>query len=137
MIFIGLLCAVLVFFAVGRTGVRTTYEPMAETPLAWQDRLPTGAAAAEQPVLLYFTASWCPPCRIMKSEVLPSQRVVDAAEGYVPVMIDVEDDPVTAGQFQVTSIPTTVILGPDGNLRARLSGLLSPGELEEVLNEHR
>lgn len=137
MIFIGLVCAVLAFFAVGRTGFRTTSEPMAETHLAWQQSLPSDAVAGDKPILIYFTASWCPPCRIMKSEVLPTKRVVDAAEGYVPVMIDVDDDPVTAGQFQIASIPTTVILDADGTVRERLVGLLSVEELEEALDENR
>lgn len=137
MIFIGLVCAVLAFFAVGRTAVRTSAGPMAETPLTWQQSLPTPAEAGEKPILVYFTASWCPPCKIMKAEVLPSRRVVDAAQGYVPVMIDVDEDPVTAGQFQITSIPTTIVLGPDGSVRERLEGLLSAEELEGVLDEHR
>src|SRR5690606_14854087 len=112
MLFIGLMCAVLAFFAVSRTCVRTCSEPLAATPLTWNTALPTAVEAEGKPILLYFTASWCPPCKIMKAQVLPSQRVVDAAQGYVPVMIDVDEDPVTSTQFGVSSIPTTVILGP-------------------------
>ena len=133
-LFVGLIVAVLAFFAVGRAPVRTS-EPMAQTPLAWDSALP--ASAQEQPILLYFTASWCPPCKVMKSDVLPTERVVDAARGYLPVMIDVDQDPVTAGRYQVASIPTTLILAPDGSIRAREVGLLSPRQLAEMLDGHR
>lgn len=136
-LFIGLMCALLAFLAVGRTAVRTAGGPMAETPLAWQETLPTRAEAGEKPIFLYFTASWCGPCKIMKAEVLPTQRVVDAAQGYVPVMIDVDDDPITAGQFRVGSIPTIVILDADGTERERLIGLQKVDELADTLRAHR
>ncbi|MEM1211209.1 MAG: thioredoxin family protein [Planctomycetota bacterium] len=60
----------------------------------WQGSLePAFASAKEQgkPILVYFSADWCPPCKMFKAEVL-TQAATDAlikAE-TVPVLIDVD-----------------------------------------------
>jgi thioredoxin-like negative regulator of GroEL len=61
-------------------------------------------------VLLYFTASWCPPCKLMKSDVLPQSEVRDAiTTKYVAVYIDIDKRPEDARAFGVNSVPTFVI----------------------------
>jgi thioredoxin 1 len=61
---------------------------------------------SEVPVLVDFTADWCPPCRVMKpilaelAEELPGVRIVE---------LDVDDNLETAGRYGVLSMPTFML----------------------------
>lgn len=77
------------------------------------------AAEADKPVMLFFTADWCVPCRIMKREIFAdadAMRAINAA--VVPVMLD-EGDPDAAAvftQYDVRGTPVTVFTNPDGSV---------------------
>ena len=61
---------------------------------------------SDVPVLVDFTAAWCPPCRVMKpilaelAEDLPGVRFVE---------LDVDDNLETAGRYGVMSMPTFML----------------------------
>lgn len=60
-------------------------------------------------VTLYdFTAKWCGPCRVMDPVLATIEKEYG---GRVQVQkIDVDDDPVSAQQFNVRSMPTFVLV---------------------------
>lgn len=72
------------------------------------------AAAANKPLLLYFTATWCDPCQEMARQVWPQPKVAKALDAVLPVKIDVDQHPDLAGQFNVVGIPRLQLLHPDG-----------------------
>jgi putative thioredoxin len=61
-------------------------------------------ASREQPVIVDFWATWCGPCKTLGPAL---ERAVLAAKGKVKlVKIDIDKNPVYAGQLRVQSIPT-------------------------------
>jgi thiol:disulfide interchange protein len=81
------------------------------------------ASTSNKPTLLFFTASWCPPCKAMKRDVLSDASIASViAAQYVAVYVDVDERSVDARRFQVSSMPTFVVLNPDGTERVRRVG---------------
>lgn len=85
------------------------------------------AAAAEgarvgKPLLLVFSASWCPPCLVMKHDVWPDPEVSRAVNGqFIPVLIDA-DDPRSAAlsrRYEVEGIPAVLVVDADGRVVRR------------------
>ncbi len=63
--------------------------------------------AAELPVLVEFTADWCPPCR----QIAPVLSAVAAEEGHrlKVVQLDVDTNPETTNAYGVLSMPTLMV----------------------------
>ncbi|MDX6345554.1 MAG: thioredoxin 1 [Streptomyces sp.] len=62
---------------------------------------------ADLPVLVEFTADWCPPCRQL-APVLA--EVAREEEGRLKVVVlDVDTNPVTQSAYGVLSMPTLMV----------------------------
>lgn len=101
--------------------------------IPWRTNLDAALAEARQtnrPVLVDFSASWCPGCIVMKNEVWPDAAVGrTVAASYVPVLVDVDRQTELANRFGVDSIPTVLVLDGQGHALRRAGFLPAPGML--------
>ncbi|MEE1827250.1 thioredoxin [Streptomyces sp. BE20] len=63
--------------------------------------------AAEGPVLVDFTADWCPPCRQMVPVLADIAR--EEAHRLTVVSLDVDRNPETQAEYGVLSMPTLMV----------------------------
>lgn len=96
------------------------------------------ASQSGKPIILFFTANWCVPCRIMKRNVWADDEVKTSVnEKFVPVMID-RDDPHAAAEltrYQIGATPTTVITDPNGTVLQQVQGGLSKADFLALLEK--
>ncbi|MFJ2838109.1 MULTISPECIES: thioredoxin family protein [Nocardia] len=63
--------------------------------------------AAEVPVLVEFTASWCPPCKMI--EPMLGELAREEADRMTVVQLDVDANPRTTADYAVLSMPTLML----------------------------
>jgi thioredoxin 1 len=78
--------------------------------------------------LLYFTASWCSPCRQLGP-------IMNEVSNEVPVQkIDVDQNQALATQYGIRSVPT-VLLVENNQEKARLVGLQPKSRYIQLFNQ--
>jgi thioredoxin 1 len=99
----------------------------------------TGASFASQvlasatPVLVDFWADWCGPCHAV-APVL-DQIAAEYGEKLTVAKLDIDENPTTAQQFSVVSIPT-MILFQNGEPATRLVGVMGKAALLRELGDY-
>ncbi|MDD5341968.1 MAG: thioredoxin [Patescibacteria group bacterium] len=105
---------------------------MAEVTLTDQNFEQEVVKEESLPVLVDFWASWCGPCRALAPVI---EELAKEFEGKVKVgKIEVDQNPVTAGKFNVMSIPTLVIF-QKGQLVKQLVGSQPKQKIADELNQ--
>jgi thiol-disulfide isomerase/thioredoxin len=111
--------------------------------VAWQaaasdadiDRAFTRSRAEKKPVLLYWGATWCPPCNQLKATLFNRQDFALLSKNFVAVAVD-GDLPGAqrlGRRFKVSGYPTTVLFTPEGQEITRLPGELDAPDALRVL----
>jgi thioredoxin-like negative regulator of GroEL len=104
-----------------------SFELRAEVPSGWSTNLTqtlARATASNQPVLLYFTAGWCGPCKLMAATTLKDISVRKQLEQFALAAADLDANQPLAGERGVSAIPTFLALDSDGDELLRTTGFL-------------
>lgn len=90
-----------------------------------------------KPVILVFSAVWCPPCQSMKKNVYPSAEVKPLHEKFVWAYLDVDDEAnaKAAEKFSVEGIPHVQFLNSEGKGVDKVVGGVPPAEFAGLLNK--
>jgi thioredoxin 1 len=105
----------------------------ANTVTVTDDNFAEEIATVASLAVVDFGASWCGPCRIIGPFV---DQLADEYAGRVKVgKLDVDDNPRTAAQFGVRSLPT-VLFFRDGKVVDQVIGAVPKQVLERKIAEH-
>ncbi len=102
--------------------------------------------------IINFWATWCPPCRSEMPELdrfaqnhkevalyaVNIQEYSDKVKEFMQknnysLHVLMDKDGTIAKKFQITAIPTTIVIDKNGNIKYRKSGGVTQAELESVI----
>jgi thioredoxin-like negative regulator of GroEL len=122
--------------AVGAKGLPSTNLPWVSAASdAEIDAAFAQAARLNRPVLMYWGASWCPPCNQLKATLFNRQEFANLARQFVAVHVD-GDRPGAqrvSSRFKVSGYPTVVLFTPDRQEITRLPGEVDAPQVLAVL----
>jgi thioredoxin 1 len=81
-------------------------------------------------VVIDFWAAWCWPCRAMAPQF---ERAAELRPEYSFAKVDVDAEPALASRFEISSIPTIVVLR-DGEPVAAQTGVIAAEQLAGALD---
>jgi len=106
---------------------------MTEVNYVKEDTFQSEVLNADSPVLVDFTAGWCPPCKMIDPVV---KQLAQDWDGKVKVVkLDADENPNILMQFGVLGIPT-LILFKGGQVKERVTGYQPKEKLLAKLNPH-
>ena len=117
--------AILFFLCAGTSAIR------AELPSGWSTNYSATlaeAAAGQEPVLVFFTASWCGPCKFVTQITLTDPGVEASLAGTRHVAVDIDAQGALATKLGVTAVPTFVLLAASGEEVERATGFQPVGD---------
>lgn len=91
-------------------------------------------------IMIFFTADWCSPCRIMKRQVFADNEVMYAINtNIVPVEIDIDDpnSELLVKQYNIGATPTTIFINPQGKVMDYAVGKVGKTKFLEMLENQK
>lgn len=87
---------------------------------------------SKQPVLVDFTATWCPPCRAIKPAL---EELAAQFQGQATIVAcDVDQNQATAEKFGIRAMPT-LLMFKGGKVVNQLVGAAPKARFEELIRK--
>lgn len=116
---------------VGLSVPSTVYGQSAAGPKQWlvdYDFARQEAKRLGLPLLIHFSATWCGPCQQMEHETLSKHALLSSfGTKLLALKVDSDEQPGLIQAFRVDSLPTDIIVSPDGHIVSRTQGYQSNG----------
>ncbi len=98
------------------------------------------ARAEHKPVMMEFTASWCPPCQKLEDDFFSQAKIVGLGMMTAPLRVDASAETPQVRRliqkYGVFGWPTVIFLAPDGRPMKELRvNDFNPEAIEEGLKE--
>jgi thioredoxin 1 len=88
---------------------------------------------SEQPVLVDFTADWCPPCRLLAPRL---DAVAEQLAGRARIVkVNVDENSFSTQRYGIKGMPT-LILFKDGREQERIVGAVSKEVISSMFTRH-
>jgi thiol-disulfide isomerase/thioredoxin len=91
-----------------------------------------GTELGERATLVQFSTAFCAPCRPTR---LILAQVADMVDGVRHVEIDAAERMDLVARLRINSTPTILVLGPDGSIGKRASGLPRKADVIAALGQ--
>jgi len=82
--------------------------------------------------LIYFSASWCGPCKVMSPLVEGVSNMME--DRFNAIKVDIENTPTFAADYGIRSVPTLLLVKDDVVIDQRVGGL-PPQQLVQWLDQ--
>ena len=105
--------------------------------LGWEKAL-NEAKASGKPIFLNFHATWCAPCKLMKFRTFTNKELAEYLNSnFINIRLDGEEGEgkVLMEALGLNAYPSTLFIGPDGNMIWGKTGYLGPNELLNIAKE--
>jgi thiol-disulfide isomerase/thioredoxin/YHS domain-containing protein len=107
--------------------------------MPWQPSLEAAqqaAAKSNRLVVIHFWAPWCKPCMRLEKEVFSRAETAKALEAnFVFVKVNADEAPGTTRSYGVSSLPTDVIVTPQGRLVSQFQSPPTANQYVTQLNQ--
>src|SRR5688500_15638390 len=83
----------------------------------WSDEAVAEAQAQNRPVFVAIHAVWCHWCHTMDEQTYANEAIAqEINEHFLPIRVDSEKRPDVNVRYATGSLPTTVVLTPEGDV---------------------
>ena len=129
--------ALVAFGLVGPVALRASIAADDSMKIAWREDLAQAQAEAKSRDLLLwiqFTGPWCINCRRMdRATFVHPGVVIQSREQFVPLKLRSDEHEALAQSLGLTSLPSTVIVRPNGEVVEKYEGYVEPETFEVML----